>query len=128
MLLAFGFVGVAVFGFAAMGHNETSHGKCLAAVAQGIICPDAMSALDFASFHINTFRSFTTAVFSGNMLSALLLSIVLSSLIGLGFLAAGLNLPNLNFNARQRLSFVYSSPLKTALTRWLALHENSPSA
>src|SRR3972149_8517151 len=92
-LLIFSFVGIAVFGFAAMGHSENSHSNCLAATAQGIICPDAMSALDFASFHINTFRSFTTAIFSGNALSALLLSIALSLLSGLGVLAAKFNLP-----------------------------------
>ncbi len=128
MLLIFGFAGVAVFGFAAMGHNETSHSKCLAATAQGIICPDAMSALDFAAFHLNTFRDFTTAIFSGSSLSALLLSLALLLLVGFGILTGGLNSPVLNFTRRYKLSPAYSSPLEQSLTRWLALHENSPAA
>lgn len=128
ILLILGFTGIAVFGFAAMGHNDGSHGSCIAATAQGIVCPDAMSALDFASFHVSTFRSFTTAIFDGNILTALLLSITLSVLVGLGFLASAFNSPSLNFANRYRLSPAYSSPLEKELTRWLALHENSPSA
>ena len=53
---------VALFAFGAMRHTNHNYYGCVAATAQGAVCPEGANALDFISFHASAFRSFSTGV------------------------------------------------------------------
>lgn len=58
LLLAF--VGVAVFGYVAMGHDsDGGHLSCIANYSKTVSCP---ASFESALFHINIFRSFSLTV------------------------------------------------------------------
>jgi len=121
---------IAVFGFAAMAHGEGHSHECLGATAAGEPCPTEGNALPFATFHLNILRSFSTGVFDGTA-SAAALSL-LSVFAILLFAAVFLDLsppPELSFVSTfrplRREDFV--SPSTRRVSRWLSLHENSPS-
>lgn len=120
--LVLSFIAVAVFGFAAMDHGRGQNHGCIAAAAQGIDCPYEANPLNFISltFHINALKNFSTAL---TLFALVLLAIGLWITPG-GFRA----LPEPDPNLRPRYPYeLFSQPLKTELTRWLALHENSPA-
>ncbi|MBI4119271.1 MAG: hypothetical protein HY456_00300 [Parcubacteria group bacterium] len=122
IFLITGFIAIAVFGVFAMGHgNEHSHNGCIAATAQGTDCPKEEGAFSFIAFHLEAFRSFSTATFGNNLASVLLLLIV-------SVLNVAVALPAFATDHR-RGQFLesYSPPFQRELTRWLALHENSPA-
>lgn len=63
-LLVAAFLGVAVFGFAAMGHGEGhSRGVCVAAASQAAPCPED-GPVAWAFFHVSAFKGFSSAVAS----------------------------------------------------------------
>lgn len=124
------FIGIAVFGFAAMNHNS-EHGAvgCIAAAVKAIDCKDGANAFNLALFHLDAFKDFSNATVSGNFTGALLLLFVFVFLggvwRGMRPLIALLRLvPCLKYEKYLELFF---SPQKITFNRWLSLHENSPS-
>ncbi|MBI2042140.1 MAG: hypothetical protein HYT21_00070 [Candidatus Nealsonbacteria bacterium] len=123
-LLLIGFVGTVIFGFISMSHkNDTNH-NCIAATAQSADCPKASNSLSFAVFHLDAFKNFSTAVFGNSVLSAFLFFVYLVLLAGF----VGLKPPQPNLFFQRRQSFESFSLPQGKRTRWLALHENSPTA
>lgn len=129
-LLIFSFLGIAVFGIFAMNHGSGhSHSGCIAATAQGTDCPKEENTIPFLTFHLDAFRSFSTATFGDNLASAFLLLIALVLIAALGVIA-GISpaRPALAMNYRRRQFLEsHSFPFQRELTHWLALHENSPA-
>ena len=119
-LLVTSFVGIAVFGAFAMNHDSGHAASgCIAATAKAANCSEETTPFALADFHISAFKSFSSAVFGGALL-ATLLSMLLAGLV---FFAPPL-LKLVQFSpACQR----FSSPQKQEFTRWLSLHENSPT-
>ncbi len=123
----FSFVGIAVFGVFAMSHGmEQGHTGCIAATAQGTDCPKAGSILSFIAFHLETFRSFSTATFGQNILSLFPLIVSLILLIATGRLYAGLGSSGPLLRLKQSPE-PYMSPFQQQSIRWLALHKHSPA-
>lgn len=121
------FVSIAVFGVFAMSHGmERGHAGCIAATAQGADCPKEESVLSFIAFHLDTLRSFSTAIFGQNILSLFPLIVSLLLLIATGTLYAGLGAFGLLSQFKQSLE-PSPSPLQQHSIRWLALHEHSPA-
>ncbi|MEK7208898.1 MAG: hypothetical protein AAB677_01415 [Patescibacteria group bacterium] len=121
ILLICGFVLAAVFSIFAMNHNlghNAGAGGCFGALTQKADCPETLNPILFFDFHLNVFRSFSTAVFGQNVLLILWLMIF-------WFLPGGVALI---FYRRLKInsSLVGVSP-PSPLIRWLALHENSPT-
>lgn len=127
----FSFVGIVVFGFAAMNHSGGHNANgCIASATKGIDCKDTATVFDFALFHISVFKSFSTAVLSGNFISVILLFFAFMFFVRIWRKKSnGLDVSQLNtfliFNARS-LELFFSS-VKRDFNHWLALHENSPS-
>ena len=86
LFLAISFLGMAVFSFWGMDYNEMrNHGACVAAITQGSMCPEADSTFAFLNFHINAFKTFSSAVFeplfwAGLLAISFLLFIIISFL------------------------------------------------
>ena len=131
-ILLAGFVSIAVFGVFGMNHgNGQGHDmvskNCIAATAKGMDCPKEAKPLDFAAFHINVFKVFSLATFGENIMNALLLAFTSLLFIGLAFFSQFLFRPPQLALYRYRFRDSFSPPQKQELTRWLALHENSPT-
>ena len=127
ILLLAGFLGVAVFGGFNLGHVSDHESGCIAAQAQGMDCPKKMDLINFAAFHLESFKTFFLAS-SKEILSALLLLLLFIAGAVIGRTLASLAPPHLrltSFRFRYRTFFVPSRELE--FVRWLALHENSPS-
>ncbi|OGZ24589.1 MAG: hypothetical protein A2896_00555 [Candidatus Nealsonbacteria bacterium RIFCSPLOWO2_01_FULL_43_32] len=119
ILFITGLVGLAVFGILAMSHSAgQSHDGCIAATAQGTDCPKEDGTIFFAAFHLDVFRSFSTAIFNGKTASMLFLLIALFFAVAFGLAA--------HYHRQQFLKSSFF-PSQRELTRWLALHENSPA-
>lgn len=117
-LLLVGFVGIAVFGFLAMGHDSGEW--CLASAANRSACPPGISGA--VSFYASAFRSFSLAVFTAAVMVLLVVIFGASS----RFIAVPI-LPVLSIvNFYQRPDFFKPFSEERALY-WLSLHENSPS-
>lgn len=130
ILLVFSFIGIGVFGVFAMGHNSNiGHNGCIASTVQGIDCPKENDTVPFVAFHLDVFRSFSALIFEGNLTNILLLLIISALSIVLGIIAKiHLVPPTLakNYYYSQFLEPHHFS-YQRELTRWLALHENSPA-
>lgn len=130
-LLFTSFFSIAVFGVLAMNH-ESSHGYsgCIAATLQGSGCPDQANALEFLSFHLAAFRSFSIATLSENILGAFLLLAALALFIGLGAAAAigVVQSPLAAYSQYRHFRGSFPWPSQRELTRWLALREHSPAS
>lgn len=128
--LIIGFIGIAVFGVFAMNHGSGhSHNGCIAATVQGTDCPKEENSLSFLNFHLDAFRSFSTATFGEYLASALLLLIALVLTVAVGIIGIIHSAPPVlatNYRRRQFLES-HSFPFQRELTHWLALHENSPA-
>lgn len=130
MFLVATFIGLAVFGFLAMGEHGPGHNfnGCIAAL-QGINCPIFNGLADFASFHLNAFRAFSSA--NQNVAAAAL--ILLIGLFAFYFLRD--KFPGLGFY-KNELSAVkdYSSPrsfynsFEINFMNWLSLREKRDAA
>ena len=114
------FFSISLLSFLAM--DSTTHISCLAERMQGTSCPinDPFAAL---AFHLDAFKYFGTAIV-GSYVSAL--SLLLTLFIGLtALIIIPKNYPNLS-----AFSYKRTAPPQTSIrkkTRWLSLHENSPS-
>lgn len=128
LLIIFSFIGIAVFGVFAMNHGVSHDHGCLAAIARAADCPDNGSIFDFISFHLNTFKVFSTAVLGENFSSILLLVMFLLAValdISAGKIFA---FPQTDSNLYQRNFYEsFISLFKSQVNCWLALHENSPA-
>lgn len=73
-LIIIAFIGIAVFGFAAMmPEKEHSHGGCIAALASGAAaCPTSAPSNHDIEFHLSAFKSFSTAILTLANAAALL--------------------------------------------------------
>jgi len=123
------FIGIAVFGAFGMNHASAQghDGGCIAATAKGINCPEEANPIDSVAFHLDAYRGFSLATFGESAMSALLIAFASLLFIGGAFFSRHLfKLPQLALS-RDRFSNSFPPPQKTELTRWLALHENSPS-
>ncbi len=124
-LLISAFFGVAVFGVFAMNHGEHALGGCIAATVNGAPCPDDNNPLASIAFHLNVFKSFSTATFVGFAVGLFLIALALV------YSSRALLSSQINSSPKQASfsSFIASSPPSIAeyICHWLALHENSPS-
>ena len=129
-ILLIGFIGIVVFGLITMNHrNAYDHKSCIVAIAQGANCSEGTDSLSFVSFHLDAFKNFSTAVLGNNILSIFLAIVALISFVGFGIsLRVNVQSPQLNFFSRRgRFLESFFPPFQKELTRWLALHENSPA-
>lgn len=128
IFLIFSFLGIAVFGFAAM-HRGMEHGHhgCIAMTANGLICLEG-SLFNSAILHLDTFKSFSTAVFTNNLMVILLaLALIALAAIFNGRLfsvSPPVQSPLLYSEKTAEFGF---SPSLRKLVYWLSLHENSPA-
>src|SRR3989344_6852325 len=73
VLVVFSFIGIAVFGAFAMAEDtENDHNGCIASAAKGASCP-MENGFSSSAFHINAFKSFSTAILNGSLAGLLLL-------------------------------------------------------
>jgi hypothetical protein len=127
-LLLASLTGIAVFGVFSMSHtgaHDMSPANCIAATAKGTDCPKEAKPIDFATFHIDAYNRLSLATVSEDAISALVsafasLTFIGSTLFSLGFFKP----PHL---AWHRLENALPPLQQQELTRWLALHENSPA-
>jgi hypothetical protein len=127
LLLITSFAGIGIMG---MNHGQ-AHGmdpnNCIVARAKGMDCPKEADSIEFAAFHIDAYKGFSLATFSESAMSILLLAFASLLFVGLALFSPRLfNPPQLAFY-RYRFRDSFSPPQKQKLTRWLALHENSPA-
>ncbi|MBI4434587.1 hypothetical protein HY635_02110 [Candidatus Uhrbacteria bacterium] len=117
------FLAVAVFGFIAMAHG-TEHGVgCLAATANGAMCPSASDPIADVAFHVGTWRSFT----AGTLVSVTLL---LLAVIIVFVFERWRRIPRVlpvALIVSQRCAPLLGRP-PAAFRRWLALHERRDPA
>ena len=128
ILLFISFVGVVVLGFSVMTHanGHNLNGGCFAATARGVNCPEQVK-LDYVSFHLEAFRSFSLAIFGESLANILLFMFSLILFVGFGVFPSFFS-KSFQFNLGRYKSRIYfSSSQKQELVRWLALHENSPA-
>jgi len=130
-LLIVSFSGAVVFGFVIMMDNGGGYGSCFATAMNGTTaCPLGNNTLAFLAFHLNTFKSFATALMGEN--TALFLVFALSIILGM----AGIFLLRKAFSkfeifplffGRYLFSVQFVPLAKNQFIHWLALHENSPT-
>ncbi|MDO8469926.1 MAG: hypothetical protein Q7S84_02840 [bacterium] len=120
ILAATGFLGVAVFGFSYMHVSGQAHdGGCIAAAAYGADCPTEAKPLEFAAFHFGALRNLASAAGSPQAGAAR------TSPISVGF--SVLASPPPRYVVPRYHSESAYSLRSEKLTRWLVLHENSPT-
>lgn len=121
--LLIGFSSMAVFGFLAMGtfSDIHGHGTCIASLVNSASCVLEMNIINFSSFHIDAFLSFTSAIF--NTLSAILLL-----LLPIYFFSRINSLDDEN-GYYTSLNDIFGSSVLSLLTfrNWLSLRYNSPN-
>ncbi len=131
IILIVSFLAMAAFGTMAMGHGQMhNRAICIASAIQAIYCPDNFISSAYFGFHLNAFNTFFTAVF-GDGLDGIFASFIALLLLA-GFvllLKHRYGLYSLVFKQNQnRLAEFFVYPFNRSVTRWLALHENSPAA
>ena|SRR3989344_8810901 len=111
---------VAGLGVAFMGdqHGVSEHGGCLANLASRAACPDGVEAAIFAAFHLNVFKTFSTAY-----ILAILLMIVFDAW---GMVAVRKNL--FDYPGQTAFATADSIPLRFILISWLKLLEKRDPA
>ena len=74
ILIAFSFIGITLFGFTALGHENghANNSGCIAIAMKGIDCPREINALAFLDFHFSALRIFYTAIIESPALATLL--------------------------------------------------------
>lgn len=134
-LLLIGFVSLAVFGFFGMhtqaqmnmdGHNMPAS-NCVGAAVNGTDCPKQADPIDYLTFHLDAFKFFSSATFGENVMGALLLAFASLLFTGMAFFSPYLFKPPQLAFYKYRFRDSFSPPQQQQLTRWLALHEKSPT-
>ena len=119
-LLIVSLVGVGIFGFALSDMGSNHQNGCVASTINGTICP--MNIVDMTLHHISAIQTFMLAVNpSFNWL------LLLAFLLFAFFLFLREHSSELIFS-RHRFQDSCPPLQKYELTRWLALHENSPTS
>lgn len=125
------FVGLAVFGFLAMGDHGTGHSLsgCIAALQGGTGCSVFKGLADFASFHLNAFKVFSSANFTATTMALLLFLavIIFSTILPERLLDSGIPKCVLSAVAIYSSGYDFRTPLERSLKSWFALRENSPT-
>ncbi len=120
------FIGLAVFGFAAMTHADGHDPNgCIAAASRETDCSKASGPLAMFNLHIDALKSFSALTLSSSYLQALLLFAV--SLIF--FLSFKIFSPsNFAYFPFSGVSIFNVSPKSNSnFSNWFSLHENSPT-
>lgn len=130
VVLIVSFLAMAVFGTMTIGHGQMhNRAICIASAIQAIYCPDNFTSATYFGFHLNAFNTFFKAVFGGGLDGIFASFIALLLLAGFVLLSKHpRDFYSLAFKQKQRVlaeSFAY--PFNLPVTRWRALHENSPS-
>lgn len=133
-ILVYSLVGLAVFGFVAMDHQGGHpHSNCLATAIYGydVACPDESSGVLSLNFHLNALKELSAAIFGGGsaglpLLLFLPIFLLLSAAAAAGARRFRMPSPELFYCSRQFVA-ADESPASRRFSRWLALHENSPS-
>lgn len=129
-VLIISFLAMAAFGTMAMGHGQMhNRAICITSALQAIYCPDNFTSAAYFGFHLNAFNTFFTAIFGGGLAGVLASFALLLSFAGLVLL---LKHPpgfyGLVFKQkRNKLAEFFVYPFNLPMTRWRALHENSPT-
>ena len=129
-ILLASFIGIAVFGVLGMNHEQShdmGQNNCVVAIAKGMDCPKEAGPVVFTAFHIDAYKGFSLATLGENVTSAFMLAFVSLLFIGLAFFSPYLFKPPQLAFYKYRFRDSFSLPQKQQLTRWLALHENSPA-
>ena len=132
IFMVLSFIGMAVFGFLAMGDHGPGHdlGSCIAALRGEADCSAFGGLIGFASFHLNAFKVFSSANFSTTTAMVLAFFIVAfvfytasaGRLLNFGFLK------NTSFSAiAYSVGYGFYTQLEQNFKNWFALHENSPT-
>lgn len=131
-LSAFLLVGVlwlTLFGVFSVHAGMQDHdGGCVAAITQGLSCPQDTNIFNYLSFHLDAIRGFLYVIFSENI-SLLLASMlfVVTLFFATTVSGNGANALRQNFlYVQDRRRDTHRLSQKHKLIHWLALHENSP--
>lgn len=129
-LLFIVYIGLSVFGIFGMhAMMQNQNGDCIAATVQDKDCPYQVGSFDYLIFHINAYKNFSLAIFSGDILSSLFTVFSLFLLVGLIlFNFFVIKFPRFTISKqkyRYRNSFL--SHQKQKINQWLAMLENSPA-
>jgi len=127
ILLLIGFITLAVFGTLGMHLGAQDHGGgCVASIVAGADCPKQGSLLSYLNFHLNAYKDFSLAILSGG-LNMLVFMLGALAILGFYLLLPYLFRPPKLVLSKYRFRDSFSPPQKQKLTRWLALHEQSPN-
>ena len=124
-LIIFAFISVAVFGILTVSHG-ISHGLCLLTANFGSKppCPEK-DPLGFVNFHINIFKSFSSATFANSL--AIILSILLAWTISLFLARVVFAYEKLFVRLHELTEDPPEKSAKRKFISWLSLRENSPN-
>lgn len=127
-LLIGAFAAVAVFGSFLMNH-EGSHGSCIAVAAHGgADCSRDEGAWTFIAFHLDAFKSFSTAVFGHGADAALALTSAAFLLLFYVSFAKVFARGRIPLKEQKRsVESVRFAPTRE-LMRWIGLHERRDPA
>lgn len=119
-------ISIAVFGFVTMNHSaDNMHDGCIATANGSVDCPGVFAKIaDFIAIHANAFKTFTSATFGNSILATLLL--IATTLTFALFIFSKPD-PNDSKKIAPLTPSLLFTPVILALTRWISLHENSPS-
>ena len=121
------FIGISIFGFIGMTGKEMAHGGCLAELAaKGMgICLPGINSFEIANFHLNVFKSFSSATINFESLFILFFAAILFlflKVISEARFSFNENWAFKNKFLKRTLNFYKNREMS-----WLALHENSPA-
>ena len=124
--LIISFIAIAVFGFVSIGHTDGNVG-CIAETSQGV-CPMEGSSLGTAFFHLNSFKSFSTALITTDSLISLItiaLSALIYALFALSHTSESPILARVSYKIADKGPIISAS--KSRILSFLSLFENSPA-
>lgn len=132
ILVILGFVGIAVFGFAAMGHSGSHSGGCIAMAANGAKSPcPLLDPFGFVNFHIDIFQSFSSATIGTFYYAAFVIALTsILALIGRSSIAVSKS--GVIFSRilpLQKIIFAeHFFIAKRKINSWISFHETSPTS
>lgn len=127
-LILVSFAGMSVLSIVGMnpGHHSNGYTACVGSLTQGKDCP-MNSPVDSVTFHLNSFKVFSTSLVSQSNTGVVLAWLVSILLAIFMFIFAPQYSRAVSF-ARVQHSFETSfQPFKQKRINWFSLHENSPS-
>ena len=123
VFIVLSFIGIAVFGAFAMAEDtENNHNGCIASTAKGASCPMENGFSSFA-FHINAFKSFSTAILNGSLASLMLLFMAFALALVFRLILKTFSETHQNIKIFKNHFFGFQS----AVVHWISIHENSPN-